>query len=119
MGTPNLQPKLRFPEFTQPCVKKLLSELMSFKNGKGHEQSVVKHGKYEIVNSKFVSSEGVFKKFSEHQLCTVNKDDILLVMSDIPKGKVLGKTFLVDQDDKYTLNQRICSLTPIKDNSKY
>ena len=32
-------------------------------------------------------------------------------MSDLPNGKALGKTFLVDKNDLYTLNQRICSLT--------
>ena len=28
-------------------------------------------------------------------------------MSDLPNGKALAKTFIVDADDKYTLNQRI------------
>jgi type I restriction enzyme S subunit len=28
-------------------------------------------------------------------------------MSDLPHGKALAKCFLVDQDDQYTLNQRI------------
>ena len=30
-----------------------------------------------------------------------------MVMSDLPKGKALAKCFLVEEDDKYTLNQRI------------
>jgi type I restriction enzyme S subunit len=30
-----------------------------------------------------------------------------MVMSDPPHGKALAKCFLVDQDDQYTLNQRI------------
>jgi type I restriction enzyme S subunit len=29
-------------------------------------------------------------------------------MSDVPKGKTLAKCFTVDEDDTYTLNQRIC-----------
>ena len=33
-----------------------------------------------------------------------------MVMSDVPNGKALAKCFLIDEDDKYTLNQRICSL---------
>ncbi len=37
-------------------------------------------------------------------------------MSDLPNGKALAKCFLVDEDDKYTLNQRICALT-VKDNN--
>lgn len=30
-----------------------------------------------------------------------------MVMSDLPNGRALAKCFLVDQDDKYSLNQRI------------
>ena len=30
-----------------------------------------------------------------------------MVMSDLPNGKALAKCFLVNQDDRYTLNQRI------------
>lgn len=33
-----------------------------------------------------------------------------MVMSDIPNWKAIAKCFIVDEDDKYTLNQRICSL---------
>ena len=33
-----------------------------------------------------------------------------MVMSDIPNGKALAKCFLVPEDNKYALNQRICSL---------
>ena len=32
---------------------------------------------------------------------------ILMVMSDLPNGRALAKCFYVDEDDKYTLNQRI------------
>jgi type I restriction enzyme S subunit len=40
-----------------------------------------------------------------------------MVMSDLPNGKALAKCFYVDENDKYTLNQRICALT-IKDNDE-
>lgn len=29
---------------------------------------------------------------------------ILMVMSDLPNGKALAKCFIVDEDNKYTLN---------------
>ena len=32
-----------------------------------------------------------------------------MVMSDVPNGRALAKCMLIDEDDKYTLNQRICS----------
>ena len=32
-------------------------------------------------------------------------------MSDLPNGKALSKTFIVDKDEKYTLNQRIGAIS--------
>ena len=34
-----------------------------------------------------------------------------MVMSDLPNGRALAKCYLVDEDDKYTLNQRIGAFT--------
>ena len=33
-----------------------------------------------------------------------------MVMSDVPNGKTLAKCFIVDKDDTYSLNQRICAI---------
>lgn len=89
---------------------KPLYKICDFYNGKGHEKSIVKYGKYIVVNSKFISSEGRIKKYSNEQLCPVFANDILMVMSDLPNGKALAKCFLVGENNKYTLNQRICRL---------
>ena len=37
-----------------------------------------------------------------------------MVLSDLPNGKALAKCFFVDIDNLYTVNQRICKITPIK-----
>lgn len=86
---------------------KRLKDVASFSNGKGHEKNIANNGKYIVVNSKFISTNGIVKKFSNVQICPLYVDDILMVMSDLPDGKTLAKCFLVDEDDKYTLNQRI------------
>jgi type I restriction enzyme S subunit len=44
-------------------------------------------------------------------MCLAAKNDILMVMSDVPKGKAIAKCFYVDKGDFYTVNQRICRLT--------
>jgi type I restriction enzyme S subunit len=90
---------------------KTLGEIANFANGKGHEQDITEDGNYIVVNSKFISTGGQVKKFSDKQICPLFMDDILLVMSDLPNGKALSKTFIVDGDDKYTLNQRIGGIT--------
>lgn len=95
---------------------KTLEEVCEFKNGKGHEKGINQEGKFIVVNSKFISTNGRVAKYSLNQTCPLFLDDILIVMSDLPNGKALSKTFLVDRNDRYTLNQRIGGIT-IKDKS--
>jgi len=90
-------------------VKKL-GEIADFSNGKAHENFISDDGKYIVANSKFISSEGEVIKYSDHCFCLASIGEILMVMSDVPNGKAIAKCFLVDRNEKYTVNQRICSL---------
>lgn len=87
-----------------------LGDIIEFRNGKGHEKNIVDNGKYIVVNSKFISTNGETKKYSNKQISALYINDILMVMSDLPNGRALAKCFLVTENDKYTLNQRICAL---------
>jgi type I restriction enzyme, S subunit len=91
-------------------VLKKLGDVVRFQNGKAHEQNISEDGKYIVINSKFISTEGEVEKFSDSCLCPICHDNIVMVMSDIPNGRAIAKCFYVDKDDKYTLNQRVCSL---------
>ena len=106
-------PKLRFPEFRDggEWEEKTLEQVARYENGKAHEQDIDEEGEYIVVNSKFISTEGEVKKFSHSANLLAEKDDILMVLSDIPNGKAIAKCFYVDKDDTYTVNQRICKLT--------
>ena len=88
-----------------------LDYISDFRNGKGHEKSIVNNGKYIVVNSKFISTNGQVRKFSNDQICPLYRNDILMVMSDLPNGRALAKCYLVGENDKYTLNQRIGAFT--------
>lgn len=109
-------PKLRFPEFrvAPEWAETTLEKVVDFENGKAHENNVVKIGKFIIVNSKFISTEGKVRKFTDDGFCLANREDVLMVMSDVPNGKAIAKCYLVDSDNLYTVNQRICKLTPKK-----
>jgi type I restriction enzyme S subunit len=89
-----------------------LGALVSYTNGKAHEQSITDSGKFVVVNSKFISTEGLVRKYTETCLCPASKDDVLMVMSDVPNGKAIAKCYWVESDNTYTVNQRICALTP-------
>jgi type I restriction enzyme S subunit len=94
---------------------KPLSEVFIFTGGKAHEQFITEHGRYVVVNSKFISTDGVVRKYTDRNDGPTKRGDILMVMSDLPNGRALAKCFLVDADDRYAVNQRICSLKARRD----
>lgn len=112
-------PELRFPEFKENWVIDKLSDekLLIYENGKAHENDIIEKGKYIVVNSKFISSDGKVKKYTDTPNMLAHKDDVLMVLSDVPSGQALAKCYLVEQDNLYTVNQRVCKLTPRKINS--
>lgn len=97
----------------------LLEEYAQFYNGKAHEKVISDNGKYIVVNAKYISTSGEVLKTSDSQLFPLYKDDIVMVMSDIPNGKALAKCIKIDEDDKYTLNQRICAFRTNKMNKEF
>jgi type I restriction enzyme S subunit len=104
-------PNLRFPEFQGEWEEYTLQDVVTFSNGKAHENCVNDDGDYILVNSKFVSTNGQVQKRVTSQLSPLHKSQFVMVMSDLPNGKALAKCFYVEEDNKYTLNQRVCSFT--------
>lgn len=98
---------------------KPLKYLVEFTNGKAHENCITDYGRYIVVNSKFISTEGEVRKFSNNCFCPSEVENILMVMSDVPNGKAIAKCFYVDKNNYYTINQRICSLRVKDDDSKF
>ncbi len=98
---------------------KKLEEVVFFENGKAHENFIDDNGSFIVVNSKFIAQNGEVVKRTNNGLKILSKGDIAIVMSDIPQGKALAKCFFVDENNKYTLNQRIGLLRPLSGYSKY
>lgn len=92
-----------------------LGDSISFNNGKAHEQVVDENGEYILVTSRAIASDFEDVRRTDTLLFPLHTNDIVMVMSDVPNGKALAKCQLIDSDNKYTLNQRICSF----DNYKY
>ena len=109
-------PALRFPEFENAdnWVKEPLENVARYENGKAHEQGITKSGDFVVVNSKFISTDGEVKKYTDKAFCLAKKGDILMVLSDVPNGRAIAKCFFVDENNRYTVNQRICKLSPKK-----
>lgn len=96
-----------------------LGDCCQFFNGKAHEKQIDNNGNYIVVNSKFISSSGAIYKKTKEALFPLFKNDIVMVMSDVPKGKALAKCYLIEEDNKYSLNQRICAIRSDKIEAKF
>ncbi|MBN3534794.1 restriction endonuclease subunit S [Mycoplasma procyoni] len=109
----NPYPAIRFRDFTHAWeLKKLKNEALFF-NGKSYENSVSDNGKFELVNLNSVSLDGNLKssnKFVSTTDETLRKNDLVMILSDIAHGLLLGKVAIIDQENKYILNQRVAGL---------
>lgn len=111
----NMAQSLFYEMFGDPIInekgweKKTVGEIASFFNGKAHEKDIDENGEFILVNAKFISTRGEILKRTNKQIFPLVKDDIVMVMSDLPNGKTLAKCFLIETNNLYTLNQRICA----------
>lgn len=115
-------PDLRLPEFQGQATEwqsTLLDAVVDYENGRAHENEIDENGDFVVVNSKFISTDGEVIKRTNTPYCLANKEDILMVLSDVPNGRAIAKCFFVDESGKYTVNQRICRLRSKNVNSKF
>lgn len=92
-----------------------LSELTDYKNGKGHEDRQSDTGKYELINLNSISIDGGLKhsgKFIDDATDTLKKDDLVMVLSDVGHGDLLGRVALIPENNRFVLNQRVALLRP-------
>lgn len=115
------QPRLRFREFQNAgeWVTEPLSKLADYENGKAYEKDIVENGKYVVVNSRFISTDGAVRKYSNAAYLIAKSGEVLMVLSDLPKGKALAKCYFVEANDCYAVNQRICRLKPMRVDGKF
>lgn len=89
-----------------------LHQVADFFNAKAHEKLVSPDGDVALLTARFISTEGRMARYvrQEDVLTPACEGDVALVMSDLPNGRALARTFLVDANDKYAANQRVCLL---------
>ena len=69
-------PKLRFSEFidVEEWEETMLGQVAKYENGKAHEQDIDETGDFIVVNSKFISTDGEVKKFTNTAFCIAEKE---------------------------------------------
>lgn len=105
-------PEIRFEGFVGEWEEKQLDNVAYYRNGKAHENDIEEKGEYVVINSKFVSTDGEIRKFSNKQNEPLYTGEIAFVLSDVPNGRAIARTYLVNENNKYTLNQRIAAIAP-------
>lgn len=112
-----LVPKRRFKEFknTEAWEQRKLSDMTEYKNGRGHEDRQSSTGKYELVNLNSISLDGGLKhsgKFVDDTTDTLLQNDLVMILSDVGHGDLLGRVALIPENDRFVLNQRVALLRP-------
>ncbi|HAZ0588217.1 restriction endonuclease subunit S [Enterococcus faecium] len=108
-------PEIRFPGFTGDWEQRKLASMTNYKNGKGHEDKQSTIGKLELINLNSISISGGLKhsgKFIDEADDTLQKDDLVMILSDVGHGDLLGRVALIPEDDRFVLNQRVALLRP-------
>lgn len=111
------EPKVRFAYFSSSWQQRKLNELTIYQNGKGHEKKQFNQGDFELVNLNSISIDGGLKpsgKFINEAEDTLNKNDLVMVLSDVGHGDLLGRVALIPENNRFVLNQRVALLRPNK-----
>ena len=100
---------------------KKLKNIVNFQNGKSYENLVDITGNYNLISLNSITIDGKLNKFmkkikSDLPISTLNKNDIVMIMSDVGHGDFLGVSAIIPNDNVYVLNQRV-GLLRIKDNT--
>jgi len=89
-----------------------MGEVVEYTNGKAHERLVDPVGDIPLITARFISRNGDANRhvLAADVLTPALAGDVALVLSDLPGGRALARTFFVDRDNSYAINQRIARL---------
>ena len=105
--------RAEFLTFKEEVPRRRLDEVAVYANGKAHERLVVDGAEIPLVTARFISRNGEANRYVPlaDVLTPGRTGDVALVLSDLPNGRALARTFFVDRDDSYAINQRVARIT--------
>lgn len=109
--------KKRLPGFNDKWKTVKLVEVCEYQNGDSNEENIINNGNYLLITLNSIDINGRLKK--EHKRINqgkpiLYKNDIVMILSDIAHGFLLGLSAVIDENNKYILNQRVGLLRPKK-----
>ena len=96
--------------------KKKLATIVEYYNGKTNESNIEEDGKYNLINLNSISIDGKLKdthKKTNKPTFLLNQHDLVMILSDVGVGDLLGRVSLIPEANKYILNQRVGALRVI------
>ncbi|MFC0582972.1 restriction endonuclease subunit S [Micrococcoides hystricis] len=96
-----------------------LDSLVEYINGKAHEKLVHPDGSVPLITARFISRNGEANRWLKPEvvLTPALQGDVALVLSDLPNGRALARTFFVRESNAFAINQRVAILR-VKDPTK-
>ncbi|MFV8471737.1 restriction endonuclease subunit S [Mycoplasma sp. B6188] len=111
MQKEKLVPAIRFKGFSEEWEEYKISELSTYKNGESYEAFFVNNGRYNVINLNSFTIGGGLKNSNKFvDICIsspLKKDDVVICLSDVAHGSLLGAAALIPFDNKFVLNQRV------------
>ena len=109
--------KKRLHGFNDDWETITLGEVCEYQNGDSNEENIINNGNYLLITLNSIDINGRLKK--EHKRINqgkpiLYKNDIVMILSDIAHGFLLGLSAVIDENNKYILNQRVGLLRPKK-----
>ncbi|MFW7418458.1 restriction endonuclease subunit S [Vagococcus fluvialis] len=116
-------PELRFAGFADDWEQRKLKEVTNHRGGTAIEKYFSDEGKYKVIS---IGSYGLNSKYVDQKIRatsneitdgrTVKKGELTMVLNDkTANGTIIGRSLLIEEDDKYVINQRTEIISPSKE----
>lgn len=114
------QPEIRFPGFTDDWEQRKLGELANHRGGTAIEKYFKEDGKYKVIS---IGSYGLDSKYVDQNIRAVSNKvtdsrvvrtgELTMVLNDkTANGTIIGRSLLIEEDNKYVINQRTEIISP-------
>ena len=99
----------RLPGFTKPWKSKKIGDITRITTAGSKSQYIKETGSYLIVDMGAVSNEAalIAKKQTDYEGDFLVCDDLIMPKDDIGGGNIIGKTVVIDCDNKYILGDHV------------
>lgn len=96
----------------------VISSVFNISTGKSKSNFIEKDGKYIIVDMGGISSNCklIAKKYTNYNKDLLNIGDLIMPKDDIGVGLIIGKTVVINENDKYILGDHVYKLV-LKDST--